>query len=148
VIIWGFGGSKVTDKGAVWPATCPRCRNEVLLHHVTTHATFSLFFVPLVPYDRKHHLACPVCSQSVQFDPKAGLPKIEAGKMLLLQARTGQISEEQYRYELARLHGQAPEALPPIAGAGAVPVAQLPATPAPAPPATPNDPAIPPDAPR
>ena len=114
MIIWGFGGSKLTDKGAVWPATCPRCRNDVLLHHVTTHASFRLFFVPIFPYDRKHHLMCPVCRQSVQFDPKAELPRIEAAKQLLIQARAGQITEQQYMYELARLHGQAPAALPPV----------------------------------
>ena len=116
MIIWGFGGSKLTDKGAVWPATCPRCNNDVLLHHVTTHASFRLFFVPIVPYDRKHHLMCPVCRQSMQFDPKAELPRIEAGKQLLVAIRTGQISEEQYRRELAGLRGEAIQALPAQGG--------------------------------
>jgi hypothetical protein len=111
MIIWGFGGSKLADKGAVWPATCPNCHNGVYLHHVTTHASFRLFFVPIIPYGRKHHLMCPICQRGVRFDPKLELPRIEAAKMLLVQARTGEITDQQYRLGLEQLHNQAPATL-------------------------------------
>lgn len=136
MIIWGFGGNKLSDKGAVWPAICPNCRNTVLLHHVTTHSTFSLFFIPLVPYDRKHHLMCPVCRNSLQFDPKVDLARIEAGKQLLVRFRMGEIMEPQYRNELAALMGQSPASLPspaPVgpAASGLVSPAELPIVPEP-----------------
>jgi hypothetical protein len=115
MIIWGFGGSKLNDRGAVWPAMCPNCHNNVLLHHVTTHATFSLFFIPLIPYDRKHHLMCPICRKSIQFD-KSELPRIEAGKQLLVRARLGQIGETEYMSELEQLRSGVPAALPSPAG--------------------------------
>jgi uncharacterized protein YbaR (Trm112 family) len=118
MIIWGFGGSKPTDKGAVWPATCPNCHNNVLLHHVTTHATFSLFFIPLVPYDRKHHLVCPICQRGLQFDPKTELSRIEAAKQLLVRVRLGEITEAQYMFELERLRSGGPAALPQQATGG------------------------------
>jgi hypothetical protein len=102
VIIFGFGGSKLTDRGAVWPATCANCHNQVLLHHITTHATFRLFFVPILPYDRVHFLLCPICQKGMRLKSVA-VPQVEAAKQLLVKARLGEITQQQYEEELARL---------------------------------------------
>ena len=102
MIIFGFGGSAVTNRGAVWPATCGNCHNQVLLHHITTHASFRLFFVQIVPYNRRHYLLCPICQKGIRLKSVA-LPQVEIAKQLLVRARMGQISEQQYNEELARV---------------------------------------------
>lgn len=121
MIVFGFGGSKRTDRGAVWPAVCGNCRNQVLMHHVTTHASFRLFFVPIVPYNRKHFLLCPVCQQGWQL-AQQDVARVEAGKLLLVRARMGEITEAQYGSELTMLRN--PSAVTIAASAvegGAVP---------------------------
>jgi len=92
VIIFGFGGSKLTDRGSVWPATCPNCHNQVLLHHATTHASFRLFFVPIVKYNRKHYLMCPTCHKGPRLDA-AEVKQVEAAKLLLARVRIGELTE-------------------------------------------------------
>jgi len=110
MIIFGFGGSKLTNRGAVWPATCRNCHNQVILEHVTTHASFRLFFIPIIPYDRKHYLICPVCRRGPQLTP-AALPMIEQAKLLLARHRMGELTAEEYKAELARLSAAEPPAI-------------------------------------
>lgn len=67
-IIFGWGNSKQKDYGEVYPMNCSRCNNEVFYHYLKTWKRFSLFFIPLIPYGRKHFLTCPVCGASVKLD--------------------------------------------------------------------------------
>lgn len=117
MIIFGFGGSKLTNRGAVWPATCTNCHNQVLLHHITTHASFRLFFVPIVPYNRRHYLLCPICQKGIRLKSIA-LPQVEAAKQLLVRVRLGEITEQQYEEELTKLRNAPlpPTELPAIEG--------------------------------
>ena len=100
MIVFGVGGGKRTDRGAVWAAKCANCQNDVLLHHVTTHASFRLFFVPIFKYDTKHFLICPVCKQGPRLD-EARVRQVETAKLLLVRARMNELTEEQYKTELA-----------------------------------------------
>jgi hypothetical protein len=111
VIIFGWGGSKLTDHGAVWRRTCPNCGNSVWFHYAATHSSLRLFFVPIVPYDRKHYLVCPVCSRGPQLDDQA-LAMVRQAMLLLTRARLGELSEAEYHADLERLLGAGKAALP------------------------------------
>jgi hypothetical protein len=111
VIIFGWGGSKFMDHGAVWMQTCPNCHNSGWFHYVTTHASFRLFFVPIVPYDRKHYLMCPVCNRGPQLDD-AGVETAKQAMLLLARTRMGELSENEYSAELERLLNQQVAGLP------------------------------------
>src|SRR5256885_3254529 len=52
-IIFGWGRGRPEDKGAVAPATCPNCKNEVLFRYIVARKWFTLFFIPVIPYSNK-----------------------------------------------------------------------------------------------
>ncbi len=61
MIIWGWR-TKLHDHGATIAATCPRCHNSVVLHHVQIRKWFTLFFITVIPLGKgRRVLMCPVC---------------------------------------------------------------------------------------
>jgi hypothetical protein len=69
VVIFGWGGGDTKDLGEVAPTTCPRCHNQVFLHHVTSSRQFSLYFIPVANYGGDAYLLCPVCRNGLQVQP-------------------------------------------------------------------------------
>jgi uncharacterized protein YbaR (Trm112 family) len=67
VVIFGWGAGQPQDLGEVAPTTCPRCHNQVFLHHIRSDKKVSLYFIPLVPYGSDEYLACPVCHAGLQL---------------------------------------------------------------------------------
>ena len=55
-----------TDKGAVAPAKCPNCQNDVMFRYIVSRRMFSLFFIPLIPFSPKHFVLCPVCTRGIE----------------------------------------------------------------------------------
>ena len=70
VVIFGWGGGNTKDLGEVAPTTCPRCHNDVFLHHVQSDRQFSLYFVPLATYAANDYLLCPICRNGIQVRPE------------------------------------------------------------------------------
>jgi hypothetical protein len=112
LIIFGWGGGKLKDKGAVWPAVCPNCHNQVLLHYTTVNKSIRIYFVPIIPYGTKHYLMCPICSKGRQLNDQ-GLMLVRQAQQLMARARLGEITDEQYRFELDRLRNPNAAALQP-----------------------------------
>jgi uncharacterized protein UPF0547/zinc ribbon protein len=48
--------------------TCPNCKNDTLFRYVIARKWFRLFFVPVVPYETRHFLICPVCTSGKQLN--------------------------------------------------------------------------------
>ncbi len=117
MIIFGWGGRKLYDKGAVWAAVCPNCHNQVFFHYLTAHSSFSLFFVPLIPYGRKHLLVCPVCHQARELDD-AGVNLVKQAQLLLARVRLNELTEAGYQAELARLRNPNLALLPAMVSPG------------------------------
>ena len=69
VVIFGWGGGKTKDMGEVAPTTCPKCHNQVYLHHVSSDKEFSLYFIPLANYGASEYLLCPICRNGLQVTP-------------------------------------------------------------------------------
>src|SRR6185436_3496073 len=76
MIVFGWGGAKPKDKGGVAPVQCPHCNNRVLLRYVHATSWFSLFWIPLIPYNPQHMLLCPICTQGIKVT-KAQLAAVE-----------------------------------------------------------------------
>lgn len=76
VVIFGWGGGNTKDLGEIAPATCPRCHNQVFLHHVRSSKEFSLYFVPITSYGGNEYLLCPICQH--------GLPVRQEQQSLLM----------------------------------------------------------------
>jgi zinc-ribbon family len=133
-IVFGWGGGRRKDHGAAVPAHCPNCRNAVMFRYFSVTKWFSLFFIPLIPYQTSHLLLCPVCTRGMRLERG----QVEQAKQLVASSAafsSGSMSHDDYEREVqAFWAGALGHALPPD---------QL--TTEPAPPAIPPPPpAIPP----
>ena len=94
-IIFGLR-TKLHDKGAAIAATCPRCHNSVVLHHVHVRRWLSLFFIPMIPLGvAKRLLTCPVCRWSRDVPKTAESLTVEMAD-ITRQWQSGAISEDEY----------------------------------------------------
>ena len=96
VLIFGWGGGPVQDRGDVAPIRCPNCHNDVYFHHIHSTRQVSLFFVPVMPYRTDEYLACPVCRQALQIPP-AHLSAVLAMHATTAAFRAGTITDPEYR---------------------------------------------------
>jgi hypothetical protein len=72
VLIFGFGPSAPRDHGPAVPLRCPNCGNDVEYRYAVSRSWFRLFFIPVIPYSRRHLLMCPVCSRGLQLTREQG----------------------------------------------------------------------------
>jgi hypothetical protein len=102
-----------------------------MYRHVSTRTWFTLFFIPVLPYDNSHFLVCPICSNGRQ------LTKAQAQHAIAMAQHTnlassgvgyGDAYEQQVNAFWASLNGEA--APPPLVS----PAAVTPPTPPPQPP--------------
>ena len=96
VIVFGWGGGEAKDLGEIAPTTCPNCRNQVFLHHISSQKHVSLYFVPLANYGTNEYLACPICRHGIHIGPQqhAALASMRAATALY---RRGGLAEDAYR---------------------------------------------------
>lgn len=99
-IFFGWGRQTTWNVGPVFKQLCSHCNNEdywVLMRRTTW---FTLFFVPIIPYNTEWLLLCPVCQYGIKLDGdqvKKFTPIAEANQLLM----AGKITEEAYRAKLA-----------------------------------------------
>src|SRR5918994_4495969 len=146
VVIMGWGGGNTKDQGEVAPTTCPRCHNQVFLHHVSSDKQFSLYFIPLASYGATEYLLCPICKNGLQVKPEQRQALAAMGSATRLYRRGG-LSVQAYQARGARVWAQfgldpggaqvlqpAPTIPPPATvGPGAAPAAAGPSLPGPLP---------------
>lgn len=96
VLIFGWGGGPVQDRGDVAPIRCPNCHNDVYFHHIHSTRQVSLFFVPVMQYRTDEYLACPVCRQAMQV-PAGHLSSVLAMHATTAAFRAGSIADWDYR---------------------------------------------------
>lgn len=61
MIIYGWGRRTRKDEGLSRAYTCNNCRNSNRFQLMTVKTWFTLFFIPVIPYNTKHVELCPVC---------------------------------------------------------------------------------------
>lgn len=99
VLIFGFGPGRAQDRGEVAPLTCPACGNDAMFHHVVSKKSFSLFFVPVVPYGKDEYLLCPVCTQVLPVPEDVG-DAVEGMKSRTAAWRSGDLAWERYEAQV------------------------------------------------
>ena len=100
-VLIGFGNEKRHDYGPAIPILCPNCHNQAYLRLIEIKKRFSLFLVPLFPYDWTYLLVCEVCSRGIELDEE----QFEKAKRLCRATRLlrqQRISEERYNEILNR----------------------------------------------
>jgi hypothetical protein len=66
--LFGWGHQTTKDYGPAVPMTCPNCRNNAYWHLLHIRVWFTLFFVPVIPYESKHYLLCEICSRGMELN--------------------------------------------------------------------------------
>jgi hypothetical protein len=105
VVIFGWGGGNTKDLGEVAPTTCPRCHNDVFLHHVQSDRQFSLYFVPLATYAANDYLLCPICRNGIQVraEHRQAVTAMSSATRLF---RRGGLALPAYQGQVARFWAQ------------------------------------------
>lgn len=100
--LFGWGHTIRKDIGPAFSHVCAHCHNEALWEVQRISVWFTLFFIPVFPYEWKYFLYCPVCTYGVILDQaqrKEIVPLAQANKLLL----TGKISELEHQLRINAL---------------------------------------------
>ena len=65
--LFGWGHRTTNEQGPTIPIECPNCSNQTWLHLLSYRTWFTLFFIPIIPYESKNLLLCPVCTKGVEL---------------------------------------------------------------------------------
>jgi hypothetical protein len=102
-IIFGWGRRTVKNIGVVFKNLCNNCHNEEYWVMTRVMTWVTLFFIPVIPYETKYFLSCPVCKYGITLDNEQ-LEKLkpiaETNKLLV----EGQITQEDYVNRLKELN--------------------------------------------
>ena len=119
-IIFGWGRQTTWNVGPVFKQNCNHCNNEewwVLLRKTTW---FSLFFIPIIPYETQWLLLCPICKYGIKLNSEQ-VHKFQPIAEINQQLNKGEITELQYKTKMGALMGvstqepeQAVESLPEV----------------------------------
>lgn len=66
--IFGWGHQITKNYGITFKNRCSSCHNEDYWQLLRITTWFTLFFIPVIPYERKYFLMCPVCEKGVYLD--------------------------------------------------------------------------------
>jgi hypothetical protein len=68
MIIFGWGRQTIKNYGFVFKNRCSNCNNEDYWHLLRIRTWFTLFFIPVIPYEEKYFLRCPVCEKGIYIE--------------------------------------------------------------------------------
>ncbi|MDK2865704.1 MAG: hypothetical protein PWP51_242 [Clostridiales bacterium] len=69
--VFGFGKQTIKTRWADEVRTCPRCGNTKRWPYKKITYWFTLFFIPILPYQVKYVTVCPICGYFETIDQAA-----------------------------------------------------------------------------
>lgn len=100
--LFGWGHRTKKDYGQTLPMVCPNCNNKCFWKLLHIKTWFSLFFIPVIPYESKNYLLCEVCSQGIELK-ESQIGKAKEANELTLSFLNKAISEDQYKIKLKEI---------------------------------------------
>lgn len=70
-VIFGWGRRTVRELGFTAARLCANCRNTSPWKVLKVTRWFTLFFIPIIPYQSRYVAMCPTCSRGIQVDAQA-----------------------------------------------------------------------------
>ena len=67
-VIFGWCEGSSQDHGPTLLIDCPNCHNKGYWHLYKSKMWFSLFFVPIIPYESLFRLLCETCSSGIELN--------------------------------------------------------------------------------
>ena len=106
MIVFGWGRRTVHDAGPVAFQKCERCQNRSWFHLLTIRRWFTLFFIPIIPYETRHRMICPVCTAGVDLVGE-GLARARRLNQIAVGYTTQQITGDEYNARYNEIVGRA-----------------------------------------
>jgi hypothetical protein len=115
VIIFGWGGGKAKNHGPAVPQVCPSCGHDGFFNYFTVTKWLRLYFIPIIPYNTRHFLACPACTAGTELNSAAERQRVHALVAATASLSSGLIGPDAYGEQMRSGLGQAAPtpALPP-----------------------------------
>jgi hypothetical protein len=66
--IFGWNHQESTSYGPVEQHQCENCHNTEYWHLDKISKYFTLFFIPIIPYDSDNWFHCPICKYGIKLD--------------------------------------------------------------------------------
>jgi hypothetical protein len=66
--IFGWNHQESTSYGPVEQHKCENCHNTEYWHLDKISKYFTLFFIPIIPYDSDNWFHCPICNYGIKLD--------------------------------------------------------------------------------
>lgn len=104
-IFFGWGHTTKKVFGPVFKHMCSHCHNEEYWILTRVRVWFTLFFIPLIPYENKYHLTCPICEYGMTLNSEqisSFVPIAEVNQLLV----DGQITIEEHQRRVHALNGK------------------------------------------
>lgn len=93
-LLFGFGKKTVKGYGSEEVILCQRCNNAKQWQYRKTKTWFTLFFIPVIPYQTSYEKVCPICGNSVTLSKDDFYGGVEE-----IQVIEGQTKSEASRYK-------------------------------------------------
>ncbi len=68
IFIFGWGHQKITAYGHAEEQECSHCHNKAKWELKKIQNYFTLFFIPIFPYQSNYFYHCPICNQGLKID--------------------------------------------------------------------------------
>lgn len=100
--LFGWGRQSRKNYGPTLPLKCPNCNNDVFLHLLHARTWFSLFFIPVLPYNSEYYLLCDICSRGLKIS-RSQLGLAKQMNQTTVAFLNGDLTQEQYATALDTL---------------------------------------------
>lgn len=77
-VLFGFGKRTTKELGETSKIRCGRCGNVRPWQYKKYTTWFTLFFVPVIPYQNQYVKECPICKAALKVDKDEASGKIES----------------------------------------------------------------------
>lgn len=67
-IFFGWGRQTIKNYGITFEHMCSNCNNEDYWQLVRSTTWFTLFFIPVIPYEQKYFILCPICEYGIRIN--------------------------------------------------------------------------------
>lgn len=67
-ILFGWGHQTLKNHGQIYKVRCGCCNRIEQFYLYTKRTWFTLFFIPIIPYETLHMIICPACSNGGVID--------------------------------------------------------------------------------
>jgi len=101
--IFGWGRRYVKNFGQTLVQKCFICSNTSHFSLVRTSEWFTLFFIPIFPYETKYYLECPICRNAFEIKEKNIIKKLKEIAELIDEFDNEEITKKELNTQYKKL---------------------------------------------